>query len=743
MRVVDEQGERVPRELPLAGLQVLCISRSRTVRLAETLLAEQGAGVSTAVFEAEAGPPEVDSGPAASERELAIAADGTGCAEALLAATDVIVDGRPTTHRAPPGWSAGELRARCGPGLVYCALPPFASCDERCDTSVTDDLLAGMLGAYLFEEDGTPALTRLPISACFAALAGVLGIASALLARERFGHGQRVEVAAFDATFLAMGARALLVNGQPGGDRPPDPWGGPFCCKDGRWIWINLATPKAVRLLARHVGTFERWSGQGLLGVADLGVSSPARALLRQELRALFLGRTAGTWEALGAALGVPVTWVRRAGDVRPPGDEPAHEGVPARAADAFLDERTVEVRLAVATCAASGGVPHWAADRPPSAPWSTVATDGAGLFPLSGVRVVDTTSMLAGPLAGRLLAELGAAVVKVNDPHEEGAGYRWQENRYHTDVNRRKATVLLDLSRAEGRAIGARLLAGADVVLENLRDDAALRLGLDEAHVRRLAPAACHAHVSAFSLPSLRDAPGYEPNGQAVAGLMTFDRRTGAPRMQPFPVNDYGTGLLTALGVVLSLYSQLRGKGPGLVTASLSRTAFFFARAMRAREDEPASSTLWRVRDGWVVAECAVATVAKLVGRLAGDDEAPGGGCMQPDASTRGRVEALDAETLLARLAREGIAGTVLRSCQWQARRPETAARGVMQTRRYTDDYVVTAVGSVIQLEDVPVPPARWVARPGGDGPSLLEALGFAPAERERLAREGTVAFG
>src|SRR5262249_13252754 len=81
----------------------------------------------------------------------------------------------------------------------------------------------------------------------------------------------------------------------------------------------------------------------------------------------------------------------------------------------------------------------------------------------LEGFRVVDTTQVLAGPTAARTLAEFGAEVIKINNPWEEGAGYRWQVHRYHTDVNRGKRTILIDLKRAEGLDILWRLVGSAD----------------------------------------------------------------------------------------------------------------------------------------------------------------------------------------------------------------------------------------------------------------------------------------
>src|SRR5205823_9428851 len=83
----------------------------------------------------------------------------------------------------------------------------------------------------------------------------------------------------------------------------------------------------------------------------------------------------------------------------------------------------------------------------------------------LEGYRVVDLTQVLAGPTAGRTLAEFGAEVVKINNPREEGAGYHTHVHRYHTDVNRGKHTLLLDLKREAGRGVLHRLVRDADVV--------------------------------------------------------------------------------------------------------------------------------------------------------------------------------------------------------------------------------------------------------------------------------------
>lgn len=758
------EGRAMGSEAPLEGVVTVLVGRSRAADLLHGLLVAQGATPALVELAAEGGGAiEVCLGRGAPARDD----DRARAADDLLEGADVVIDPRPAGTPAPPGWSSEELRSRCRPTAIYCRMPPFSTDDARWrDRRASDEVLAGLLGAYVVETDGTPTLSSLPISACFAALSGALGIAAALVARARFGTGQGVEVSEFDATLLAVGARALTVNGRPGAARPSDPWSGPFRCRDGRWVWANLATPRAVRRLASFVGTELAWERRGFLGTADLGELSPARSSLEAELRALFLTRTAAAWDSLGAELGISLTMVRTAEEVRGDSSSRGEDTMWEEVNAAFAEPRTVELRSVPTPGAPSETLVDWEGERPEPEAWSVAGRDPHASLrrPLAGVRVLDATQMLAGPLAGRLLADLGASVIKVNDPHENGAGYRWQENRYHTDVNRGKATALIDLTRAEGRAIAERLIATADVVIENLRTDAAGRLGLDEASLRARTPALCHAHVSAYSLPSRSDAPGYEPNAQATAGLMSWDPATGAPRMAPFAVNDYGTGLLCAFGVTLALYRRLNGGTPCSVHASLSRTAFFLARAaaeLRGAPEGPSPGgerahgasgaegsgavargghlgCLWRVRDGWLVVEdtswarrvLATLSHARAAGKDASSDPAT-------------QLADLDADLVLSHLLANDVVAGVLGRHAWQARREELEARGVLHTHRDGDRYVVTAVGNPIQLETTPVRRGAWVARPGQDGPALLEAMGVSEQTIERLLDDGVLAIG
>src|SRR5207247_10570519 len=128
-----------------------------------------------------------------------------------------------------------------------------------------------------------------------------------------------------------------------------------------------------------------------------------------------------------------------------------------------------------------------WASERPALS--HATAAQGRLTAALDGFRIVDTTQVLAGPTAARTLAEFGAEVIKINNPWEEGAGYRGQVHRYHTDVNRGKRTILIDLKRPEGLALLWRLVENADAFLQNLRLGVAERLGIGYEQVRAHKP--------------------------------------------------------------------------------------------------------------------------------------------------------------------------------------------------------------------------------------------------------------
>src|SRR5262249_11349579 len=211
----------------------------------------------------------------------------------------------------------------------------------------------------------------------------------------------------------------------------------------------------------------------------------------------------------------------------------------------------------------------------------------------------------------------------------EEGAGYRWQVHRYHTDVNRGKRTVLVDLKQPAGLDVVLRLVEDADVVLHNFRPGVAPRLGVGYEDIRARRPDVVYGEVGFLGDGGpWASAPGYEPNAQAATGMMArMGGPGGPPAMQPFAPNDYATGLLGAFALGLGLFHRRRtGEGQRVHTslaaaATLLQSAYLLAHEEQAW-DEPAGPAalgwgplqrLYRASDGWLFVGATQAQQARL----------------------------------------------------------------------------------------------------------------------------------
>jgi crotonobetainyl-CoA:carnitine CoA-transferase CaiB-like acyl-CoA transferase len=192
---------------------------------------------------------------------------------------------------------------------------------------------------------------------------------------------------------------------------------------------------------------------------------------------------------------------------------------------------------------------------------------------PLAGLRVIDCSTVLAGPYCTMLLGDLGADVVKVEPPEGDatrGWGPPWVGSEaegtrtaaYYLAVNRNKRSIRLDLSTEEGREVLRRLLRGGDVVVENYRMGGFAKLGFSDGVLRELNPRLVHLAISGFGTRG-PDAgkPGYDFVIQAAGGLMSI---TGEPDGRPMKVgvaiSDVVSGLFGAVSVLAALF----GREPG-----------------------------------------------------------------------------------------------------------------------------------------------------------------------------------
>ena len=198
---------------------------------------------------------------------------------------------------------------------------------------------------------------------------------------------------------------------------------------------------------------------------------------------------------------------------------------------------------------------------------------------PLDGIRVLDLTRVLAGPYCTMFLGDLGAEVVKVEQPgvgddtRGWGPPFAGGESAYFLCINRNKKSVTVDLKSKEGVALLRRLAERADVLIENFRPGTMERLGLSEKELRVVNPKLIYASLSGFGADGpMSDAPGYDLIVQAWGGLMSI---TGQPDGEPTKVGvaimDLVAGLMLGKSIAAALFAREKlGAGQKIDTSLL-----------------------------------------------------------------------------------------------------------------------------------------------------------------------------
>ncbi|WP_225889781.1 CaiB/BaiF CoA transferase family protein [Indioceanicola profundi] len=197
---------------------------------------------------------------------------------------------------------------------------------------------------------------------------------------------------------------------------------------------------------------------------------------------------------------------------------------------------------------------------------------------PLAGLKVVELAHIMAGPVCGLMLADMGADVVKVeklpggDDSRRMVPPLQGDQSAAYMMMNRNKRGIALDLKSAGGKRVLTRLLEGADVVIENYRRGTMEKLGFGPEELERINPRLIYCEVSGFGRSGpLADAGGFDLIAQGMSGLMSI---TGeAPGRPPVkvgaPVTDITAGLLATMGVLAALQERNRsGKGQRVDTS-------------------------------------------------------------------------------------------------------------------------------------------------------------------------------
>ena len=199
----------------------------------------------------------------------------------------------------------------------------------------------------------------------------------------------------------------------------------------------------------------------------------------------------------------------------------------------------------------------------------------------LDGVRVIELTTMITGPLAGMLLADLGASVIKIEnrdggDPFRSFRGGRYSG--HFIAYNRNKRSLTLDLRTPQGKEIFLSLVRPADVLIDNFRHGVLDRLGLTDEVLRDSNPRLIHASITGFGASGpYRDRPAYDAVAQSLSGVLSQFIDPEAPEVGGPTLSDNITGFYAAYGILGALYERERtGRGRRIETSMLEATIAF-----------------------------------------------------------------------------------------------------------------------------------------------------------------------
>jgi crotonobetainyl-CoA:carnitine CoA-transferase CaiB-like acyl-CoA transferase len=205
--------------------------------------------------------------------------------------------------------------------------------------------------------------------------------------------------------------------------------------------------------------------------------------------------------------------------------------------------------------------------------------------LPLEGLRVLDLSRVLSGPFCTMNLGDLGAEVIKIEEPKKGddtrafGPPFVQGESTYFLSINRNKKSVGVDLKAPQGCALIKRLAEKCDVVVENFRPGVARRLGLDAAALRKTNPRLIYCSISGFGHegdPAYTSLPGYDAIVQGLSGLQhVTGQPDGPPTRIGVPISDLLSGMAAFQAILAALYTRERtGEGAFLDISMLDATA-------------------------------------------------------------------------------------------------------------------------------------------------------------------------
>jgi crotonobetainyl-CoA:carnitine CoA-transferase CaiB-like acyl-CoA transferase len=394
-----------------------------------------------------------------------------------------------------------------------------------------------------------------------------------------------------------------------------------------------------------------------------------------------------------------------------------------------------------------------------------------AGGGPLSGYRVIDVTAMISGPLATQILGDQGADVIKIENP-AGGDHTRASPNRRgglaaaFLNNNRNKRSVAIDLKHERGHAVLMRLVASADVFVQNFRTGVAQRLGLGEADLRRVAPQIIYASISGFGDKGPMAAkPAYDPLVQAFSGLATVQAGSDEqrPRLVRTILADKLTAVTAAQAITAALAARERGAGGQHVRVSMldSLMAFLWSSDMASQtfvghelpQAEAASfiDLIYETRDGHLSVAVQTDREWQALTRALDRPQWLADERFRTPAVRQDNVDArlaLTQEVLrtrssaewLARLEAEGVPCAPVLSRAQVIRHPQIVENESVFESDHPQAGRLRQARAAARFSATPCAAVRGAPRLGEHTASVLVELGFSDAEIAELRAAGTI---
>lgn len=397
---------------------------------------------------------------------------------------------------------------------------------------------------------------------------------------------------------------------------------------------------------------------------------------------------------------------------------------------------------------------------------------------PLAGIKVLDLSRVLAGPWSGQMLGDLGAEVIKVEQPGQGDDTRKWgppflpdgsRDSAYYLCANRNKRSIAIDLSRPEGQELVRKLAAEADIVLENFRVGGLAKYGLDYASLKAVKPDLIYCSITGFGQTGPdKDKGGYDFLIQGMSGLMSVTGEAdGHPLKVGIPVSDLTTGLYATISILAALQHRNRtGEGQHIDLALLDAQMALLAnqgsnwlnggaepRRMGNQHPTIVPYQDFACADGDIIIALGNDRQFRDLVAVLGLPEMAEDPRFATSAQRSDNREAMFAainpaiaswksEDLLAALEAAKLPCGKINTIPQALVQPQTVARELVQEIARDDGTPVRFVGYPGKFSASPVTYRHAPPRSGQDTRAVLgEVLGLSDAEVDALAAEGIVA--